>query len=254
MSSLVACRFNPNHRMKPSKREIHEQKCPDRFKIKKKLVYCPYDPLELIDEKELEEHKKICKNRPRITEKEEKEIENAKKLNDIATEKEQIQYARQKYYKGCVEEHEIEGLGNQKQQKKKANKKLKAKFAELNEKEANEFIKHVDNTDNNDSSGENENHNIDNFAGDENFDLGNEKDTEEKSKKPGKKNKDEKKDVKINEKKEEIKNKNIFINNRQNKGSSFYKYDPNDEDKDIGKYSANIIVPNTIYEILGIVK
>ena len=35
MSSLVACRFNPNHRMKPSKREIHEQKCPDRFKIKK---------------------------------------------------------------------------------------------------------------------------------------------------------------------------------------------------------------------------
>ena len=85
MSSLVACRYNPNHRMKPSKREIHEQKCPDRFK--KKLVYCPYDPLELIEEKELENHKKICKNRPRISEKDEKKIENAKKLNDAEYDK-----------------------------------------------------------------------------------------------------------------------------------------------------------------------
>ena len=236
MSSLVACRFNPNHRMKPSKREIHEQKCPDRFR--KKLVYCPYDPLELIDEKELENHKKICKNKPRITEKEEKEIENAKKLNDIATEKEQIKYARQKYYKGCVEEPQIEGLGNRKQQKKKANKKLKEKFSELNNQEANAIAKVADKVDN-DNSSDNGNHNIGNFPEDEHFDLENEKDNENNKKKDEKTNKIE-----------ESKNKNDFINNKQNKGSSFYKYDPNDEDKDIGKYSANIIVPSSIYAIL----
>ena len=236
MSSLVACRFNPNHRMKPSKREIHEQKCPDRFR--KNLVYCPYDPLELIDEKELESHKKICKNRPRITEKEEKEIENAKKLNDIATEKEQIKYARQKYYKGCVEEPQIEGLGNRKQQKKKANKKLKEKFSELNKQEANAIAKAADKVDS-DNSSDNGNHNIGNFPEDEHFDLENEKDNENNKKKDEKTNKIE-----------ESKNKNDFINNKQNKGSSFYKYDPNDEDKDIGKNSANIIVPSTIYAIL----
>ena len=248
MSSLVACRYNPNHRMKPSKREIHEQKCPDRFK--KKLVYCPYDPLELIDEKELESHKKICKNRPRITEKDEQEIENAKKLNDIATEKEQIQYARQKYYKGCVEEPQIEGLEITKQQKKKANKKLKAKFTELNNQEANKIAKAADNSDNNDSFEVNENHNIEDFPEDEHFDLGIDKDYEENSKKSVKKNKEDKQDEKSN-KFEEIKNKNNFINDKPNKGSNFYKYDPNDEDKDITKYSANIIVPNTIYDILG---
>ena len=236
MSSLVACRFNPNHRMKPSKREIHEQKCPDRFR--KKLVYCPYDPLELIDEKELENHKKICKNKPRITEKEEKEIENAKKLNDIATEKEQIKYARQKYYKGCVEEPQIEGLGNRKQQKKKANKKLKEKFSELNNQEANAIAKVADKVDN-DNSSDNGNHNIGNFPEDEHFDLENEKDNENNKKKVEKTNKIE-----------ESQNKNDFINNKLNKGSSFYKYDPNDEDKDIGKYSANIIVPSSIYAIL----
>ena len=248
MSSLVACRFNPNHRMKPSKREIHEQKCPDRFK--KKLVYCPYDPLELIDEKELENHKKVCKNRPRITEEEEKEIENAKKLNDIATEKEQIQYARQKYYKGCVEEPQIEGLGIRRQQKKKANKKLKGKFTEFNNQEAEKIVDAADNVDNNDSFEVDENHNIKNFAEDEHFDLGIEKDNEENNKKSVKKNKEDKKDEKSH-KIEEIKNKNNFINNKQNKGSNFYKYDPNDEDKDICKTSANIVVPSTIYAILG---
>ena len=247
MSSLVACRYNPNHRMKPSKREIHEQKCPDRFK--KKLVYCPYDPLELIEEKELENHKKICKNRPRISEKDEKEIENAKKLNDLATEKEQIQYARQKYYKGCVEEPEIEGLGNRKQQKKKANKKIKAKFTEFNKQEENKIVDAADKADNNDSFEANENHNIENFPEDEHFDLGIEKDNEENNKKSVKKNKEDKQEENSN-KIEESKNKNNFIN-KQNKGSSFYKYDPNDEDKDIGKYSVNIIVPNTIYAILG---
>ena len=36
--SLVECRYNPNHRMKASRREIHEQKCPDRFKFPKKNI------------------------------------------------------------------------------------------------------------------------------------------------------------------------------------------------------------------------
>ena len=31
----------------------------------------------------------------------------------------------------------------------------------------------------------------------------------------------------------------------------FYVYDPNEEDKDISKYSANIIVPEEVYKILG---
>ncbi len=78
--------------MKASRREIHEQKCPDRFKFpKKKYKHCPYDPLELILEKDYEKHLLECKSRPNITAKEEKEIEKAKVLNDIATERQQIQ-------------------------------------------------------------------------------------------------------------------------------------------------------------------
>ena len=53
--SLVECRYNPNHRMKASKREIHEQKCPDRFKCEKKYKHCPYDHQSLY-------LKKIMKN------------------------------------------------------------------------------------------------------------------------------------------------------------------------------------------------
>ena len=59
--SLVQCRYNPNHRMKPSKREIHEQKCPDRFRCKIKYKYCPYDPLELIKEEDLPSEIKLSR-------------------------------------------------------------------------------------------------------------------------------------------------------------------------------------------------
>ena len=83
--SLVQCRFNPNHKMKASRREIHEQKCPDRFTCQKKFKYCPYDPLELIEEDKYEKHLLECKHRPNITVEEEEQIERAKKLNDIAT-------------------------------------------------------------------------------------------------------------------------------------------------------------------------
>ena len=122
--SLVECRYNPNHKMKPSKREIHEQKCPDRFKCKIKYKHCPYDPLELIKEEDYQKHILNCKSRPNITAEEEEEIEKAKAMNDIATEQEQIRYARQKYYKNCVEEPEIPGLGK-KTQKKNKKKMLK---------------------------------------------------------------------------------------------------------------------------------
>ena len=44
----------------------------------------------LIKEEEYESHLLICKSRPKITREEEEAIEQAKKLNDIATEKEQI--------------------------------------------------------------------------------------------------------------------------------------------------------------------
>ena len=72
--------------MKASRREIHEQKCPDLFKCEKKYKHCPYDPLELILEKDYEKHLLECKSRPNVTAKEEEDIEKAKLLNDIATE------------------------------------------------------------------------------------------------------------------------------------------------------------------------
>ena len=108
--SLVACRYNPNHKMKASKREIHELKCPDRLKCQIKYKHCPYDPLELIKEEEYEKHLLECKNRPRITEEEQKAIEKAIEKNNIDEEKEQIKYARERYYKGCVEESDIPGI------------------------------------------------------------------------------------------------------------------------------------------------
>ena len=41
---------------------------------------------------------------------------------------------------------------------------------------------------------------------------------------------------------------NSFIN----KQNQFYVYDPNEEDKDIGKFSANIVNPEEIKRILGL--
>ena len=248
--NLVSCRYNPNHKMKPSKREIHEQKCPDRFTCKKKFKYCPYDPQHLIAENEYESHIINCKSRPNITAEEEEEIERAKALNDIATEREQIQYARQKYYKGCVEEPEIPGLGKAKQQKKKNVKKLKAKFSELNNKEADRLAaiaQHV-----NEEIDDDNKHELEDFVGDQNFEF--EKEEDEKNNK-----KNLKKLEKIIEEKsiDDSKNEEIKkdINDRKDKKEEsnngyFYVYDPNDEDKEIGKDSANIIDPDKIYKIL----
>ena len=246
--SLVQCRFNPNHKMKASRREIHEQKCPDRFACKKKYKYCPYNPLELIEEDKYEEHIRVCNHKPNITVEEEEQIEKAKKMNDIATEQEKIKYARLKYYKGCVEEPEIPGLGNNKQQKKKKNKKLRGKFTELNKQEADRFAE-MAGKENEDDYNVNESHNLEDFPADQNFDLGNEKENEEKKKNFEKNKKEEKKDDKNNKKednnKKEQNNKKINRNNQK-----FYKYDPNEEDKDINKYSANILNPQEIYMIL----
>ena len=243
--SLVECRYNPNHRMKPSKREIHEQKCPDRFKNQDKYKQCPYDPLELILVKDFEKHLKECKSRPRITKEDEEEIEKAKALNDIATEREQIQYARQKYYKDCIEEPKIPGLVKSKQQEKKSHKKLKAKFTVLNDIEAKKISSIID-KDNDNEEDDNE-HEIKDFPGDINFECEKEEDTpKNETIKKSEKNKEE--IIKDDDKRKEVKNKQNSMTSQE---SCFYIYDPNEEDKDIGKFSANIIVPDTIYTILG---
>ena len=283
--SLVACRYNPNHKMKPSRREIHEQKCPDRFKCPIKYKHCPYDPLELIEEKEYENHLLVCKSRPRITVEEQQAIERAKELNDIATEKEQIRYAREKYYKGCVEEPDIPGMSqkSKRNNQKKQSRKIKEKFAPINKKQEDQFAAIVDKEQDSDDDGS---HNIDDFAGDQDFVLSNNKEEkeEEENKKPNSESstktnekKSEKKNDSSNNKKDSSNNKNKNYNsnnkienknnkednknnkkdedkknqNNPNKIKMFYKYDPNDEDKDIDKYSANIIVPNEIYHILN---
>ena len=262
--SLVSCRFNPNHKMKPSKREIHEQKCPDRFRCKIKYKYCPYDPLELIKEEEYEAHLLICKSRPKITVEEEQEIERAKKLNDIATEKEQIKYAREKYYKGCVEEEEIPGLGKnaQKKNKKKQNKILKKKFEPIVKQEERNITAIASQEPDDDD----DNHDINDLSADLDFDLDNEKEEEKieenNAKRPNNKNKSE-----INDNNNDFKNdnknynRNDFKNNKkdaekkknnnQNREKVFYKYDPNDEDKDIDKFCVNIIIPKQIYQIIA---
>jgi hypothetical protein len=248
--SLVACRFNPNHKMKASRREIHEQKCPDRFNCPIKYKRCPYDPLELIEEKNYEKHLLECKSRPRITVEEQEAIERAKKLNDIAAEKDQIRYAREKYYKGCVEEPDIPGMSKKSKinNQKKQSRKLKEKFAPAIKKQEEQFAAIVDREQDSDDD---ESHNIDNFAGDQDFDLGNkveeknnqnsESSTKTNDKKPEKKNdssnnkkdssnnknenKNNKQDGKNNKKDEDKKKQN-----NQNRTRIFYKYDPNDED------------------------
>ena len=234
--NLVECRYNPNHKMKPGKREIHEQKCPDRFKCRKKFKYCPYDPLELIPENEYEKHLLECKSRPKITAEEEEEIKRAKTLNNIPTEREQIEYARKKYYKGCVEEPEIPGLIKSKQQQKKNNKKLKEKFSELNKKEANLIVAMAKHDNEDDNEEDDNQHEIKDFPADKLFEF----EKEEKNFK--KKIIDDIKNEKIKDNKNE---------DNESKKSYFYEYDPNEEDKNIGKFSANIIDPEEINAILG---
>jgi hypothetical protein len=216
--------------MKPSKREIHEQKCPDKYKCKIKYKYCPYNPLELINEKDYDEHIKICKSKPRISEEDKKDMDRAIKLNDINKEKKEISIARRSYYKTYDEEEEIPELDSNLQRNKKKNNKYENKMSGgKREKEANEIVDMIK------IENEYESHEIKNFEVDNNFDLDDIKENQIQ-KIRNKKAKDEQ-----NNRKEKIISKKNY----------FCKYDPNDEDKEINKYSINIIIPEAIKAILN---
>ena len=238
--SLVQCRYNPNHRMKPSKREIHEQKCPDRYKCKIKYKYCPYDPLELIKEEDYEEHIKICKSKPRISEEDKKNMDKAIKKNDINKEKKEISIARRSYYKTYSKKDENQDIDSDLQKNNSKNNKYEnEKRGGKREKETNEIVDMIKIENEN----EYESHEIKDFEADNNFDLDDNKE-DQIQKKGNKKAKN-----KPNKRKEEIiSNKNDL--NQIKKENYFCKYDPNDEDKEISKYSTNIIIPEKIKEIL----
>ena len=212
--NLVACIYNPNHLVKPSRKQIHEMKCPDRFKKQNEFKLCPYNPNHNIKKELYEKHILECPNRPKISYEEEQNIERSKKMNDIATEQEQIQMIRMKLYKDCEQEKEIPGISkeNMKKNKEKREKIFKKKFKEITESEGR-YIAEIADKNDLDQINDNENkHEIDNFEGDLDFDLENE--------------------------------------NKGGKEVFFYRYNPNDEDKDINEYSANIIDPNEIKRIL----
>ena len=241
--SLVACRYNPNHRMKPSKREIHEQKCPDRLKCQIKYKQCPYDPLELIKEEEYEKHILNCKSRPKISIEEQQDIERARTLNDLATEKEQILAVRETYYKGCVEEPEIPGLPKKKQKTNKKKQKfvkgIQKAFCEQEERHIAALAEMANDKEENEETQNQNSHQFD-FPGDEEYSFDEEEEKEIK-RKPNKKEESPKKEN----------NKNTFGNyNNKSKKENYY-YDPNDEDNDITKDSANVIIPKVVYKILN---
>ena len=241
--SLVACRYNPNHRMKPSKREIHEQKCPDRLKCQIKYKHCPYDPLELIKEEEYESHILNCKSRPKISIEEQHDIERARTLNDLATEKEQILAVRETYYKGCVEEPEIPGLPKKKQKANKKKKKLvnniQKAFCEQEGRHIAALAKMVNDEEENEETQNQNSHQFD-FPGDQEYSF-DEREEKEKKEKPNKKE-----ELNIIENK-----KNSFGNYNNKLKKENYYYDPNDEDNDITKDSANVIIPEVVYKILN---
>lgn len=272
--SLVECRYNRNHKMKKNKLEIHEQKCPDRLKCKIKYIQCPYDVTHKIKEEEYANHILECKSKPNITVEQQLDIARASALNDIATEKEQIKMAREKFYKGCVVEEEITGLGKstKKKNKKKQNKLMTEKFSEVTKKEVSLIGAMVSKTGEMGDDGEQEVHHLDNFNADQYFDLDDKGETEDKiqnfesiNDNNESKNKEKEKDnKKENEKKEEKENvdkklkeeKNKYdLNKNENnikKNKAFLRYDPNEEDREINQYSANILIPHEINKILGI--
>ena len=207
----VACIYNPNHLVKPSRKQIHEMKCPDRFKKQNEFKLCPYNPNHNIKKELYEKHILECKDRPKITYEEEENIERSKKMNDIATEQEQIEFDRMKYYKDCIKDPEIPGISQEKMKKNKEKREkiLKKKFKEITESEGRYIAQIAENEDKNDLE---QKHEIENFEGDLDFNLEDE--------------------------------------NKNGKNVYFYRYNPNDEDKDINEYSANIIDPNEIKRIL----
>ena len=224
--SLAQCRYNPNHKMKPSKRQIHEQKCPDKYRCKIKYKYCPYNPIELIKEEDYDNHILICKSRPRISVEDRKIMDKSIELNDINKEKKEISISRLSLYKTYFEKEEIPELNLNFQ--KNNEKRLK--------KEVNEIVDMIKN------DNEYESHEIQGFDVDNNFELKDKKENQFQIIR-GKKAKADKKSLKENI---TINNKNLNII----KENYFCKYDPNEEDKDINKYSANIIIPNIIKRTL----
>ena len=213
---LVVCRFNPNHKVKKSRIQIHEQKCPDRIKYQDKYKLCPYNPNHHPRKESYEKHLLICDSKPNITYEENENNKRANEMNKIASEKEQINYARMKYYKNCVEEPEIIGINKNtmKKNKEKKEKILKKKFRPIVEYDSKRMVEMGDELDEEDNNNNEENnqHEIKNLDADDDFDFDNEN-----------------------------------INNNMH----FYRYNPNDEDKDIDKYSANIINRKEINIILG---
>jgi hypothetical protein len=62
--NLVACRYNPNHKMKQTRLLIHEEQCPD--KKGKNLKMCPYNPIHKVTVENYERHKQSCDQRPKV--------------------------------------------------------------------------------------------------------------------------------------------------------------------------------------------
>ena len=213
--NLAICRYNKNHKVKPSRIDIHEQKCPDRIKYQNKFKLCPYNPSHKIEKDLYEKHILECPNKPKLTYEEEEDIKRAQKMNDIATEQEQIRYARMKLYKGCLKNEEIPGLNQNmmKKNEKKQERILKKIFKPIIEYDCNR-IKEMAEKDYGQEYNDDNSHLINDFEGDAGFEL---------------------------DKGEKIENE-----------EHFYKYNPNDEDKDINKYSANRIYPKEIKQILEI--
>ena len=176
--SLVVCRYNKNHKVKPNRLAIHEAKCPDKATSKIKLMQCPYNPNHQIEEKDFEEHKINCPYKPNISENERKEMEEAVKQININEERKKINEARKDFYKECVNED-----------------KSKNKIDDVEDYQS--FAKNI-NLSNNQNNNSNKN---------------------------------------------SIKFSRRYVEQKQ--------YDPNDEDKDIGGFSANIMNPDEISYILG---
>ena len=213
--NYAVCRYNPNHKCKKSRIEIHELKCPDRFKKQNDYILCLYNPSHKIKKELYDKHLLECENKPRITKEEEEELRRAQiEQKDMITEQEKIQRTRMKYYKDCVQEPEIPGINKETMQKNKEKRKkiINKRFKNITEYEAKQFVVAPYNNDEQENNIENS-HEIENFEGDIDFEIENE-------------------------------DKNTI------REDNYYRYNPNDEDKDIGKYSANIINPEEIYRIL----
>ena len=211
---------------------------------------CPYDPNESIEEEKYEEHILICKKRPNITIEEQEDIERAKFFDEIASNQVQIKYIREKEYKGCVEKPELIGLNKKKHKKNKKQKKLIDNLSNQLQKREERHIAALDklNNMNNDKYNDDEDsHEIKDFKGDNDFDLENE-DPKEKNDQKKSKKEDKNKDKNRDKDKKEYEKKQF--NNLNIDNNFFYKYDPNDEDKEITELSANVIVPDTIRIIL----